>query len=265
MISPRESLDIRASIARGFRAPQAFDEDLHLSSVGGEVRFIRLDPSLREETSTNYMLGAEWKPEAGRGQALLEVNGFLTSLNDLFLARDDDDPNTDALEFLKENHGHARVYGVEMNAGWGIGDDFVLQAGLVLQRARFGDAEPDFGSRDFFRTPTRYANLTMTWRAPRIGTVFAGIRYTGPMRAPHYAGFIDHDRLETTPSFVTADASVAYPLFVAGTRRLTLTVVGKNLTNAFQKDVDQGPLRDASYVYGPRFPRAFSVGLRVEF
>jgi outer membrane receptor for ferrienterochelin and colicins len=232
---------------------------------GGEVRFIRIDPGLREETSTNYMLGAEWKPEAGRGQALLEVNGFLTSLNDLFLSRNNDDPNTDPLEFLKVNHGHARVYGAEMNVGWGVDDDFVLQGGLVLQRARFGEPEPDFGSSDFFRTPTRYGNLTMTWRTAGLGTMFAAMRYTGPMKAPHFAGFIDHDRLETTPSFVTLDAGVAYPLYAAGTRRFTLTVAGRNLTNAFQPDPDQGPLRDANYVYGPRFPRAFSVGLRAEF
>jgi outer membrane receptor for ferrienterochelin and colicins len=135
----------------------------------------------------------------------------------------------------------------------------------VWQRARFGEAEPDFGSRDFFRTPTRYGNLTMTWRTARLGTLFAGMRYTGPMKAPHFAGFIDRNRLEQTPSFVTVDTSLAYPLHTAGTRRLTLTVAGRNLTDAFQRDLDQGPLRDASYVYGPRFPRSLSVGLQVEF
>ena len=265
MISPQEALSIRASVARGFRAPQAFDEDLHLSSVGGEARLIRLDPGLREERSTNYMLGAEWRPQAGPGQALLELNGFYTRLDDLFLARERDDPATGALEFVKVNHGVAQVYGVEANAGWGIGDDLVVQGGVVFQRARFGEAEPDFGSRDFFRTPRRYGNLTATWTTPRIGTLFAGLRYTGPMKAPHYAGFIDTDRLETTPAFVTFDASLARPIFVNGERRLTLTVAGRNLTNAFQRDLDQGPLRDASYVYGPRFPRSISLGIRAEF
>jgi outer membrane receptor for ferrienterochelin and colicins len=85
------------------------------------------------------------------------------------------------------------------------------------------------------------------------------------MQAPHYAGYIDEDRLETTPSFVTLDASLAYPIYVAGTRRLTATVAGRNLTNAFQQDLDQGMFRDAAYVYGPRFPRSLSFGLRVEF
>ncbi len=265
MVAPAETVNIRASLAQGFRAPQAFDEDLHLSSVGGEVRFIRLDPDLREERSTNYMFGAEWRPQAGRGQALFELNGFYTGLRDLFLAREDDDPDTDPIEFLKVNHGDARVYGVEANAGWGIGDDFVLQGGVVIQRARYAEAEPDFDSLDFFRTPNHYGNLTLTWTTPRLGTLFAGLRYTGPMKAPHYAGFIDEDVLETTPVFVTIDASIAYPVYVNGVRRLTVTVAGRNLTNAYQRDLDQGLFRDSDYVYGPRFPRAVSAGLRVEF
>ena len=265
MISPAESANIRASIARGFRAPQAFDEDLHLSSVGGDVRLIRLDPGLREERSTNYMLGGEWRPQAGIGQALFELNGFYTGLSDLFLAHEHDDPVTDAIEFLKINHGDARVYGVEANAGWGIGDAFVLQGGVVFQRARYGEAEPDFGSRNFFRTPNRYANLTMSWVTGRLGTIFVGLRYAGSMTAPHYAGFIDRDRVETTPSFVTLDASAAYPVYVRSTRRLTVTLAGRNLTNAYQRDLDQGPFRDSDYVYGPRFPRSVSLGLRAEF
>lgn len=262
--SPAPNLNVRASVASGFRAPQAFDEDLHLSSVGGEVRFIRLSEDLREERSTNYLLGAEWRPRAGSGQALFEINGFYTGLSDLFLSRDDDDPATEAIEFLKVNHGDARIYGVELNSGWGIGDDLIVQGGVVLQRARYGEPEPDFGSRDFFRTPEIYGNLTLTVKAFEPVTLFAGLRYTGPVKAPHYAGYIAADRLETTPSFLTLDASIAFPLYAAGTRRLTLTLAGRNLTDEYQEDLDQGPLRDANYVYGPRFPRSVSLGLRLE-
>jgi outer membrane receptor for ferrienterochelin and colicins len=130
------------------------------------------------------MLGAEWRPQAGRGQALFELNGFYTGLRDLFFARENDDPTTDAFEFLKVNQGDARVYGMEANAGWGIGDELVLQGGVVFQRARYAEPEPNFGSPDFFRTPNRYANLTLTWTTARLGTVFTGVRYTGSMKAP---------------------------------------------------------------------------------
>jgi outer membrane receptor for ferrienterochelin and colicins len=265
MHSPQPALDIRISAARGFRAPQVFDEDLHLSSVAGDVRIIEVDPHLRQERSANYMAGFEWKPELGRGQALLEVNAFHTSLDDLFNVQEADRPSTAVIEFRKVNFGTARVYGVEVNAGWGIGDALVLQGGIVEQRARFGTPEPDFGSRDFFRTPERYANATLTWRVPSIADIFTAARYTGTMKAPHYAGYVPRTRLETTPAFIVVDAAISRTLTLAGGSRFTVGLLAKNLTNAYQPDLDRGPLRDSAYVYGPRFPRTLGLSLKVEY
>ncbi|HUF23849.1 MAG TPA: TonB-dependent receptor, partial [Vicinamibacterales bacterium] len=264
MWSPSEALQVRVSAASGFRAPQIFDEDLHLSSVAGDVRIIRQDPDLRAETAASYMAGIEWKPVAWRGQALFELNAFDTRLSDLFHVIEQDDPLTPPFEMLKTNVGGARVHGIEMNVGWGIGDTLVLQGGMVEQRARFDRAEPDFGSRDFFRTPRRLANATITVRGIGGFDLFAGMRYTGPMLAPHYAGWIAEDRLDRTPPFVVADATVARAMPLAGAR-LVLTAMVRNLTNAYQRDLDRGPLRDAAYVYGPRAPRSFALGARLEF
>ncbi|HUF24224.1 MAG TPA: TonB-dependent receptor [Vicinamibacterales bacterium] len=264
MWSPIEALDVRVSAARGFRAPQLFDEDLHLSSVAGDVRIILQDPALREESSASYMAGFEWKPELWRGQALVEINAFDTRLADLFHVVEQDDPLTAPFEMLKTNFGRARVHGVEMNLGWGIGDALVLQGGIVEQRARFESPEPDFGSRDFFRTPRRMANATATVRGVAGFNLFAGLRYTGPMLAPHYAGWIDEDRLERTPGFVVADATISRAVPMAGAR-LVIALTGRNLTNAYQRDLDRGPLRDAAYVYGPRMPRSLALGARIEF
>jgi outer membrane receptor for ferrienterochelin and colicins len=265
MHSPVPALDIRMSLARGFRAPQVFDEDLHLSSLAGEMRIVEVDPALREERSLNSMAGLEWKPELGAGQALLEVNAFHTALGDLFNVQEADDPATGAIEFRKVNAGRAGVYGVELNAGWGIGETFVLQGGIVEQRARFGEPEADFGSRDFFRSPRRYANATLTWKLRRLADVFAAVRYTGRMKAPHYAGFIDETRLETTPRFVVFDVSAARTFVRGAGAQLTVGVTARNVTNAYQQDIDRGPLRDASYVYGPRLPRSIGVHMRVEY
>ena len=265
MWSPQPTLDIRASIARGFRAPQLFDEDLHLSSLGGESRIIHLAPDLAEERSTNLMAGAEWKPFVGRGQALVEVNLFSTRLTNLFHVVDNDDAATDVVEFLKTNFGGARVSGIELNLGWGYGDELILQGGIVEQRARYDEAEPDFASRDFFRSPRRYGNVTVTWNPHDVANFFVGVRYTGSMSVPHYAGVIESNRLERSPSFVTLDASVSRVIGTWQGRTLTVTLNGRNLTNAYQRDLDQGPLRDAAYVYGPRFPRSIAAGLRAEF
>ena len=98
-VSPRPALDLRVSYAQGIRAPQVFDEDLHIASVGGEARIVIVDPALRPERSVNVMAGGEWKPSLWGGQALLELNTFHTRLRDKFHLQEDDLPE----------HGRARV------------------------------------------------------------------------------------------------------------------------------------------------------------
>ncbi|BCS34002.1 TonB-dependent receptor [Luteitalea sp. TBR-22] len=257
--SPRPFLDLRVSYAQGIRAPQVFDEDLHIASVGGEARVVVVDPALRPERSTNWMAGAEWKPTLWGGQALLEANAFHTRLRDQFHLQEDDLPDTGVHEFRKVNLGTATVRGVEANLGWGRGDHLVLQGGFVLQRSTFGQPDPDFGSTRFFRTPDVYGNASITLKELLPVDLFAGLRVTGPMLAPHFAGAIPEDRLERTPSFVQVDVSASRRL----TSMLALTLAVRNLTNAYQRDLDQGPLRDSAYVYGPRFPRTVQLSLRV--
>jgi outer membrane receptor for ferrienterochelin and colicins len=261
--SPRENLDVRTSIARGFRAPQAFDEDLHLTSIGGEAVIIRQAPGLREERSRNLLAGVEWKPLAFGGQALLEANVFSTRLEDQFFNIEHPEPVTQALEFLKVNLGSAHVFGAEFNAGWGIGDDLVIQGGVVVQRARLGEPDPDFGSLDFFRTPRVYGNASVVWRMTPAVRLFAGARQTGSMLVPHRAGGAAEPVLKASPRFLTLDASLSRRFLVPGGRNwIEVLVGGRNLTNAYQRDMDVGPERDADYVYGPRFPRSLHLSLR---
>lgn len=52
--NPTEDISLRASYSFGFRAPQAFDEDLHIDNVGGTVSMIQLAEDLKEEKITEY-------------------------------------------------------------------------------------------------------------------------------------------------------------------------------------------------------------------
>ena len=171
MWSPQKALKFRGSVATGFQAPQIFDEDLHITQVGGEGRVIRNSKDLREESSVTYTLGMEWGPPLGSGTAMLEFNLFHTEISDLFNVQKDDDPDTSSLEFTRVNSGKAKVYGVEVNLGYGIAELFQVQAGYAEQRSRFDQPEPDFGSKDFFRTPNRYGIASMTWKS-RINCAF---------------------------------------------------------------------------------------------
>ncbi len=265
MYSPTSSVTIRGSVARGFRPPATFDEDLHISLVGDGIgQVVRNSPSLVEETSTAYLLSSEWRPNfAGKGSAAIELNAFRTDLFDLFDDRETDDPTTAALELTKINHSGARVQGVELAAAVRWGSRLSGELGLVRQSARFDEPEADFGSPVFLRTPESYGSLALRYAPADRWNLFLGVLYTGSMQAAHYAGFIEEDRLETTPSFLTVDFNVSRTFATPGDHEFVVTLGLRNLTDEYQEDLDQGPSRDSSYVYGPRFPRSLFVGFRL--
>jgi outer membrane receptor for ferrienterochelin and colicins len=264
MWTPKENLKFRGSVATGFQAPQVFDEDLHITQVGGEGRVIRNGKDLKRESSVTYALGMEWRPRWKSGSAMFDFNLFYTGISNLFNVQEDDDPETSDLEFIRVNSGKARVYGVEVNIGYGIAEKFQVEFGYVEQRSRFDRPEPDFSSKDFFRTPDRYGTANLIWRHPRLVDIFIGAKFTGSMKVPHYAGYISEDRLEQSPLFAAFDASVSRSLNFGPGLKATFRIGVKNLTNSYQSDLDQGPDRDAGYVYGPRFPRSFYTTIRFE-
>jgi outer membrane receptor for ferrienterochelin and colicins len=265
MWSAKPTLTFRTSVATGFLPPQVFDEDLHITQVGGEGQIIRNGEELNEEHSATVMAGLEWKPSWGKGVGLVEVNFFHTGIKDLFHIIEDDDPETDEVEFTRINFGEAKVYGTEINVGYAITTELELQAGYVEQRSRFSEAEPDFGSKDFFRTPDRYGMATVIYRNPRFLDLFFGARFTGQMKVPHYAGYIPEDRLETSPAHWTVDASISKSFPFGSDSKIIFTFGGKNLTNYYQDDLDRGIYRDSGYLWGPRFPRTLYVSTGVEF
>ena len=261
------NLTSRLSVSSGFRGPQVFNEDLHITQVGGEGQVIRNDPNLKEESSLSTSLGLEWTPPLWGDVGLLEANLFNTEINDLFLIVEDDDPTTPEAEFTRINFGSAFVRGLELNLGWAFSDTLQLQLGYVWQRSKRDTTDPDFGSETFFRTPDQYGVASIMWKVPWDLELWFGAKYTGTMEVPHYAGYIPEDRLETTDPFLTLDLRVAreFPLLSEPTTRFQVAVGGRNITDEFQQDLDQGPDRDSGYVYGPRFPRSWYVSFELAF
>jgi len=47
-------MQLRGSFSTGFRAPQAFDADLHVAFAGGGVSLINIDPNLKKENSNSF-------------------------------------------------------------------------------------------------------------------------------------------------------------------------------------------------------------------
>ena len=83
--NPTKDINIRVSYSEGFRAPQAFDEDLHIMAVGGEVSLITLDPNLKEEKSRSVSASVDYYETFGEVPVNLLLEGFYTDLSDAFV------------------------------------------------------------------------------------------------------------------------------------------------------------------------------------
>lgn len=89
--------------------------------------------------------------------------------------------------------------------------------------------------------------------------------YTGSMLVPHYAGYIDEDRLETTPSLWVVNGKLLRPIKLAENSRVSVSLGVYNIFNSYQEDLDKGIDRDSGYVYGPAKPRSFYLGFEFSF
>lgn len=79
--NPTEQINLRLNYAGGFRAPQTFDEDLHIALVGGERVVTQLDPDLREERSNSLSASIDLYRSFGSVETNLLVEGFYTALD----------------------------------------------------------------------------------------------------------------------------------------------------------------------------------------
>ncbi len=268
--NPTEDINIRASYSSGFRAPQAFDEDLHITAVGGDVVIINLDPDLEEENSQSFSASVDYYHRFGAVQANFLVEGFYTDLRNVFILEENGHDDKGNLLMERRNGKGARVMGVNMEAkmayAW-----MQLQAGATLQRSRYKEAEQWSENENIepqkkmFRSPDFYGYFTSTFTpVNRLSLSLTGT-YTGSMLVQHLEGYIPEDREEKTPDFFDLNVKVAYDLPIF--RSVTLQVNGgvQNIFNAYQKDFDKGPARDAGYMYGPGIPRSYFIGCKISY
>ena len=263
LLTATEEFRIRTNVSFGFKAPVAFDEDLHILVSGGEPQFITNDPNLKEERARSLSLSGEYTPTLGDIASRFEVNGFYTKLDDTFVLDEVTQEGDEANLFTRINGGSSKVFGVELNADLDVPGGFDIESGFTFQRAKLDEPEPDFGATRFFRTPDSYGYVFVGYEHPRF-SLSGRLEYTGSMLAPHFAGWIEEDTLEETDPFTIFNVRLSIPLTLEP-YAVSVVVNGYNLTDEFQEDLDQGMDRDAGYVYGPRRPRTLGIGLKVDF
>jgi len=262
-----KDLNWRGSYAAGFRAPQAFDEDLHLESVGGTMKIIELADGLRPEYSHTFSSSLDYYFKLGQVESNFLIEGFSTRINDIFILSDQGLNPSGLIVMERQNGSGAQVSGINLEGKVAPSAKYQLQFGFTLQQSLYDEAEswsdePTVAAeRRMLRTPSDYGYFSLSYAANKKLLLNLTGTYTGSMLAPHFAGYIATDRLETTPAFADVNLKVTYDLKLNGVTA-QLTGGAKNIFNSYQKDLDQGPLRDAGYIYGPSLPRSFFIGVK---
>jgi outer membrane receptor for ferrienterochelin and colicins len=283
VVSPRltllynitEALQFRGGYARGFRAAQAFNEDLHISSVGGEQRFVILSDDLESEFSDAFTGSFNFTKDFEKVQTNFLVEGFYTSLQNPFtiVSTGSSLPNGSILEETRNGVG-AYVAGANLELSVSPNKQWYFQAGATIQNALFREdqvlfeadgtvpGEQDVVLQEFARTPNVYGFLNTNWTPSDAFKIDVTGSYTGPMVVPRVvsdSGFID---LVDSDSFFDITTKLTYHFDLKDTFHVELSGGVQNIFNSFQDDFDTGALRDSDYVYGPNRPRTFFVGLK---
>ena len=266
--NPTERINLRASYSYGFRAPQAFDEDLHIDNVGGIVSMIRLADDLKVEKSQSVSVSADMYAQWGDWQGNLLVEGFYTDLSDVF-ALTEIGVEDGVLIKERRNESGARVFGGNLEGKLAYRSIWQIQAGMTLQKSDYKEAHAWAEDVDavttMFRTPNLYGYFVTSYNPLKQLMLSLSGTYTGRMLVEHHAGWIDANRTEKTPDFFDMNFKAAYDFRLHGNIKLQLNAGVQNIFNAFQRDFDQGPDRDSGYIYGPSAPRCFYLGVKLSY
>lgn len=281
LVNPRLSLlyrpdvrsQVRLSWSTGFRAPQAFDADLHIAFAGGGIQRIELAEDLKEERSQS--LSASWNFDHATELYIwgFTLEGFYTGLNNAFILEElsVDEAGNSIME--KRNGSKSQVYGGTFEGRWNYRQRFQLESGITLQKSLYGEPVRWSGQlpgvKEYLRTPEAYGYYTLRFMpAGPFEASVSGI-YTGTMKIPHYGlpgdpGTPENDILFDSPSTWDINTKLSYrfdfPRIDSG-----IEIFGGvyNLLNEYQKDFDKGKYRDSNYVYGPSKPRTLFFGIRL--
>jgi outer membrane receptor for ferrienterochelin and colicins len=277
IFSPRISLlyklktftQFRLTWGTGFRAPQAFDSDMHIAFAGGGVSRIYLSDDLVEERSTSLSGSVNYDKATEKFIVGFTLEGFYTKLNDAFYLHpvgQDEYGNV----YEKRNGSGAAVQGGTLELRGNYSKKIQLEAGYTLQTSLYDEPveyiEGEDPKREFLRSPNQYGYLTFSVTpGDRFNASLNGV-YTGPMELVHYAGAPE----QSIDEYVTSNAFFEFGVKLGYTFKFEVLDSGlelfggvKNLTNAYQNDFDTGKNRDSGYIYGPALPRTFFIGLRL--
>ena len=276
VFSPRYSLlyklkantQFRLNYGTGFRAPQAFDTDLHIAFAGGGVSRVSLSRNLIPEKSQSLSASVNYDKPSEHFIAGFTLEGFYTRLNDAFYLQPIGQDGFGEL-FEKQNGQGATVQGLTLELRTNYDKKIQFETGFTLQSSKFDEKVSYIdgleGLKDFVRTPTTYGFATLSITPNSKVNANLNYIYTGEMKVPHFAGAPNQtvNEISSSKPFSELSAKIAYTMQLTKTQTALELFGGiKNLFNSYQSNFDIGKNRDSNYVFGPSLPRTIYFGVK---
>ncbi len=269
-----KGLSLRATYSTGYRAPQAFDEDLHITQVGGEGFVILVADNLEPEYSQSISASADYSLHSIGLPLALSLEFFTTRLNDVFVMTDVGIDNNGNRLLMRENGDAADVTGITFELQSIVQNDFSLKLGATYQASTYSKpvewstGNPVAGisagySDKIFKAPDLYGYFLASMNFFEDLSLDLSGYYTGPMLVPHYAGYIEMDLLKETDPFF--DCSIKLAWNIGKSPDVSLSIGIQNIFDSYQDDFDKGENRDAGYMYGPFRPFTTVLGIKLGY
>lgn len=259
---------LRAAYTTGFKPPQTYDEDLHLCGIEGDQRIIRNSAELREERSHSVSSGLEYLGNLNGVATMISLTAFATRLSDSFTERFVGKVG-ETERWERINSAGARINGIELDLGVRPISGFEIRGGITYKQSRYDSLHPDFGTRNFLRTPDLTGNFRLSLDINSNADLYLHGNYIGKADIPHEIVVAGQENpqilLETGGPFIEADAGLSYRLPLKNGLKTKVNIGIRNILDSYQNDLDQGVNRDPAYVYGPIRPRTLFFGIETAF
>ena len=270
MYKMKENSQFRVSWGQGFRAPQAFDADLHISFAGGGISRVSLSENLKEERS--HSVSASYNLNKAYEKVIFgfTLDGFYTVLKDAFFLQPIGEDGFGEL-FEKQNGDGAKVFGGNIDFRFNYNKLIQIEGGITVQRSLFNERVQYIPNvikqRAFLRTPNIYGYTVINIMPTKQLYLNINTLHTGSMGVAHFAGAPNQstDEIIESKVFNELGFKIAYTFDVSKINtKLELFGGIKNIANSYQEDFDIGKDRDSNFIYGPAAPRTFFLGIRLK-
>ncbi|MBT3384157.1 MAG: TonB-dependent receptor [Prolixibacteraceae bacterium] len=259
-------LQARIGYAGGFRAPQIFDEDLHIEASGARKVIHENAQDLKQETSNSFTFSLDFTNHFGKWETQLLAESFYTRLNDPFANEYGLPDENGIVVYTRVNATEgAVVKGLNLELNAAPSALFQIQSGFTFQKTAY-EVPHEFNETRFFRSPNNYGYLSFSYSPALRFSIAATANYTGSMLVPYFGPTIEDPgagELRKSNSFIDTGLKITYELKLSDDIIMELNSGVKNILNSFQDDLDTGAFRDPSYIYGPTSPRTIYFGVKI--